>query len=276
MAAEEKTSFNVILKSGGAQKLTVVKVVKELTGLGLKEAMDLVDGAPKAVKEGVSKDEAESLKAKLVEAGAEVEIQAAKKVSGKTAFEEVKIGKQIWMAENLDVTHFRNGDPIPEAKTNEEWKKAGEKKQPAWCYYDNDPANGTKYGKLYNWYAVNDPRGLAPSGWHVPTDAEWKTLTSFLGGETVAGGKMKSTRFQYWSIPNTAATNECGFSGLPGGYRFNDDGNFTNVGNAGYWWSSTELSTPEAWGRDLFYLHGSAYMLIGNKQSGFSVRCLRE
>lgn len=100
----------------------------------------------------------------------------------------IKIGTQTWAVKNLDVTTFRNGDIIPEAKTNEEWKKSGDEQKPAWCYYNNDPANGEKYGKLYNWYAVNDPRGLAPEGWHIPTDAEWTTLTAYL---EEAGGNVK-------------------------------------------------------------------------------------
>jgi uncharacterized protein (TIGR02145 family) len=108
----------------------------------------------------------------------------------------------------------------------------------------------------------------------VPTDAEWTTLTSFLGGETVAGGKMKSTTG--WNAPNTAATNESGFSGLPGGYRYLNDGGFSGVGNFGYWWSSTESSTTNAWARDLVYASGSAYRLGYNKRYGFSVRCLRD
>jgi uncharacterized protein (TIGR02145 family) len=111
----------------------------------------------------------------------------------KASGQEIKIGPQIWATKNLDVITFRNGDTIPEAKTNEEWKKAGEEGKPAWCYYDNDPENGKKYGKLYNWYAVNDPRGLAPKGWHVPSDAEWIVLIDYLGGEEVAGTKMKSS-----------------------------------------------------------------------------------
>ena len=132
----------------------------------------------------------------------------------------ITIGTQVWMTKNLDVATFRNGDPIPQAKTDEEWEKAGENQQPAWCYYDNDPANGAKYGKLYNWYAVNDSRGLAPVGYHIPSDAEWTILTDFLGGEKVAGTKMKSTDFWADYEGNSGnGTNESGFSGLPGGYR---------------------------------------------------------
>ena len=103
----------------------------------------------------------------------------------------VTIGSQTWTTKNLDVATFRNGDAIPQAKTNEEWKAALENKQPAWYYNDNDAKNGTKYGKLYNWYAVNDARGLAPAGYHIPTDEEWTVLSTFLGGEDVAGKKMK-------------------------------------------------------------------------------------
>ena len=97
--------------------------------------------------------------------------------------QSVTIGKQVWMTKNLDVGTFRNGYPIPEAKTNEEWVNAGLNKQPAWCYYQNDPTNGEKYGKLYNWYAVNDSRGLTPEGWHIPSENEWEILFRYLGGE---------------------------------------------------------------------------------------------
>jgi uncharacterized protein (TIGR02145 family) len=103
----------------------------------------------------------------------------------------VTIGTQVWTTKNLDVSTFRNGDVIPQATTDEAWEAAGENKQPAWCYYDNDTANASKYGKLYNWYAVNDPRGLAPAGYHIPTDAEWTVLTDYMGGEGIAGKKMK-------------------------------------------------------------------------------------
>ncbi len=98
------------------------------------------------------------------------------------SYKSVKIGTQIWMTENLNVSTFRNGEPIPEAKTEEEWKKAGENKQPAWCYYNNDPKNGAKYGKLYNWCAVNDIRGIAPTGWHIPSYDEWTILINAQGG----------------------------------------------------------------------------------------------
>ncbi|MFN5318754.1 MAG: fibrobacter succinogenes major paralogous domain-containing protein [Bacteroidia bacterium] len=184
----------------------------------------------------------------------------------------VTIGTQVWMTKNLDVTIFRNGDPISQAKTNEEWEKAWKNEQPAWCYYDNDPKNGEKYGKLYNWYAVNDPRGLAPVGYHIPSDAEWGKLVDYLGGEEKAGAKMKSKTG--WNEDGNG-TNSSGFSGLPGGYR-GYNGAFLNVGLYGNWWSSSEVITKFARYRSLIYGNGPVYRLDGNKGGGFSVRCLRD
>jgi len=194
------------------------------------------------------------------------------KVTQTGSYKSVKIGTQTWMSVNLNVSTFRNGDPIPQAKTDEEWKKAGDNEQPAWCYYDNDPANGAKYGKLYNWYAVIDPRGLAPEGWHVPSDAEWTKLTDFLGGDD-EGTKMKNT--DGWA-ENGNGTNTSGFSGLPGGLRFNN-GAFDYIGGLGYWWSSTEGKTGSAWSRYLDYGYGDVKGgSSGGKRGGFSVRCLRD
>lgn len=187
-------------------------------------------------------------------------------------FKTVTIGDQLWMAKNLNVDKFRNGDPIPHAKTVQEWKKAGDNGEPAWCYNDNDPANGEKYGKLYNWFAVNDSRGLAPKGWHVPSDEEWETLTNHLGGDDVAGEKMKTT--SGWEVDGKG-TNESSFSGLPGGSRY-DDGTFFDIGKYGFWWSTTEYSTVNAWYRYLGYSRGIVYMDHINKARGFSVRCLRD
>lgn len=191
---------------------------------------------------------------------------------GEGASNEVTIGKQVWMVENLNVDKFRNGDPIPHVETNGEWKKAGKNKQPAWCYYDNDPANGTKYGKLYNWYAVNDPRGLAPEGWKIPSDEDWTLLTDHLGGEEVAGGKMKSK--SGWAESGNG-TNESGFSGLQGGYR-GYTGTFGHVGKYGNWWSSTEYTRINALVRFLDYGNGYVYSDFKNKGKGYSVRCLRD
>jgi uncharacterized protein (TIGR02145 family) len=156
----------------------------------------------------------------------------------------ITIGNQVWMTKNLNVDKFRNGDIIPEVKTKEEWKIAGEKNQPAWCYFNNDKANGEKYGKLYNWAAVNDPRGLAPYGWHIPSETEWMYLINYLGGENISGSKMKSK--SGWPEPENEiflksdnGTNESGFSALPGGERY-DSGEFPFIiGHKATWWSST-------------------------------------
>jgi uncharacterized protein (TIGR02145 family) len=184
-------------------------------------------------------------------------------------YSSIQIGTQQWMKKNLDVVTYRNGDIIPQVTDPTVWANLT---TGAWCYYNNDPANGAIYGKLYNWYAVNDARGLAPQGWHIPTDEEWSTLSTFLGGISVAGGKMKTTGTTRWTTPNTGATNESGFSGLPGGYCF--DGDFYGVGDYGYWWSSSEDDANRAWSRFLSYSNDNAYQYSGIKRSGFSVRCL--
>jgi uncharacterized protein (TIGR02145 family) len=182
----------------------------------------------------------------------------------------VMIGTQKWAVANLNVTTFRNGDTIPEAKTNKEWETAGKSEKPAWCYYNNNPANGLKYGKLYNWYAVNDPRGLAPVGWILSSDDDWAKLIYYLGGQVVAGKKMKSTTG--W-IDGDNGTDDVGFMGLPGGYRV-ENGTFLNFGSIGTWWSSTESKTVSAIDHYLA-LSGSLSRSSSPKQRGESVRCLR-
>ena len=189
--------------------------------------------------------------------------------------DSVIIGDQEWQTKNLDIDRFRNGDPIPHARTDEEWRAAGEREEPAWCHYNNDAENGKIYGKLYNWYAVNDARGLAPEGWHIPTDGEWTILINHLGGEDVAGGKMKSTGMAYWNPPNKGATNISRFSALPGGTRTRER-SFGGIRNDTYFWSSTEYNEG-AWGRDLFsnasYVNRYSYFF---GSVGASVRCLRD
>ena len=180
---------------------------------------------------------------------------------------------QSWMTKNLDVATYRNGDPIPKVTDNAAWAALT---TGAYCYYNNDSATyAATYGKLYNWYAVNDSRGLAPEGWHIPTDFDWTTLENCLGGAAVAGGAMKETGTIHWTTPNTEATNISGWAGLPGGSR-NGSGAFFNVGSGGYWWSSTEGSTTNAWVRYLNYTNGNIYRNSVNKKYGFSVRCLRD
>ncbi len=188
------------------------------------------------------------------------------------ALPTIQIGTQKWMSKNLDVAFYRNGDPIPQVIAPTAWAGLT---TGAWCYYNNDPIQGNKYGKLYNWYAVNDPRGLAPQGWHIPSDAEWTTLAITLGGSSVAGGKMKEPGTLNWTTPNTEADNSSGFAGLPGGGR-NSNGAFSNVTYGGYWWSATGRSNTSAWYRNLYYTNGNINRNSGNKQFGFSVRCLRD
>jgi len=188
------------------------------------------------------------------------------------AIKEVIIGEQIWMATNLNVERFRNGDLIPQVKTNEEWLQAGKKEEPAWCYFDNNPNLSSTHGKLYNWYAVTDPRGLAPKGWHIPTSGEWAKLANYLGGEEIAGRKMKSQ--SGWSNGGNG-NNESGFSGYPSGLRF-PDGTFDRFGKYGYWWSLDENS-------DYVYcrylIDNDDYFVYSNEfreYTGFSVRCIRD
>lgn len=201
----------------------------------------------------------------------------------------VTICNQVWTTQNLNVSTYSDGTPIPQVQDPTQWAilTTG-----AWCYYNNDPANGAIYGKLYNWYAVAgiydaasaaNPalrKKLAPTGWHIPTDGEWTQLTDCLGGESVAGGKMKSTGTVQagtglWQDPNTAATNESGFLGLPAGCRVTN-GTFNGIGYDGIWWSSSEDNTTNAWYRYLFYYNGYAFRGNTNKGSGFSLRCLRD
>jgi uncharacterized protein (TIGR02145 family) len=183
------------------------------------------------------------------------------------------IGTQRWMDKNLEGVTYRNGDVIPQVTDATAWAALT---TGAWCYYNNDPANGAIYGKLYNWYAVNDPRGLAPKGWHIPTDAEWTTFSNSLGGESISGGKMKTTGTSRWNTPNTGATNESGFAGLPGGLREPKDGNYFNLGELGNWWSASENNSTSAWGHYLTFDRGTLTRAYGVKRLGFSVRCLKD
>lgn len=196
----------------------------------------------------------------------------------------VTICTQTWATNNLDVTTYSDGTVIPQVSDPTAWANLT---TGAWCYYNNDVAYNATYGKLYNWYAavgiydaasLANPalrKKLAPTGYHVPTDAEWTTLTTCLGGVGIAGGKMKETGTAHWISPNTDATNSSGFTGLPGGGR-SSDGTFVNVGSSGYWWSSSEYDTTIAWNRSLNYNNGYANTNNYYKKNGLSVRCLRD
>ncbi len=225
----------------------------------------------------------------------------------------VTIGTQVWMLENLNVSTFKNGVAIPEVQDKDAWNKASKNHQPAWCYYDNDPKNGAKYGKLYNWYAVIDTSGLCPQGWHVPSDADWEILITYLGGKDVAGAKMKAKSgwnkwveqneitcpvCNLWSdeyrskiachrckdnrtIPNVIiyhsgdGNNISGLASLPGGIRLNN-GYCSYIGEDGYWWSSTENNNFDVWYRYLYNDSELAYRFNDSKGCGISVRCLRD
>jgi uncharacterized protein (TIGR02145 family) len=191
------------------------------------------------------------------------------------SYNTVMIGSQEWTTSNLSVTHFRNGDVIPEVEDATAWKQANTDGKPAWCYFNSDASNGRTYGKLYNWYAATDRRGLAPDGWHIPSDAEWTDLTAYLGEETVgqhADQKMKATNG--WNS-NGNGTNESGFAGLPGGSRY-DFGTFGEIGENGYWWSTSEDGTDGAWDRNLFYGNNVGIFRDNvSEGNGFSVRCLK-
>jgi uncharacterized protein (TIGR02145 family) len=201
-------------------------------------------------------------------------------------YKQAKIGNQVWMTENLSVTQFRNGDLIPEANSIQEWINAGYYGKPAWCYVEGDVSMSEKFGFLYNWYAVNDPRGLAPEGWHIPSDYEWNEIAEYLGGEEIAGEKMKSK--EGWER-GFNGSNSCGFNGLPGG-ELHGDGNiylFTRTGPEGNWWSSTEYDNKNAIYRYLWWGYENTYVgktypddglhrSNGSKNFGFSVRCIRD
>jgi len=187
-------------------------------------------------------------------------------------YTSLTIGMQQWMDKNLDVATYRNGDLIPYVTDSTTWAALT---TGAWCYYNNDPSNNCIYGKLYNFYAVEDPRGLAPIGWHVPTDGEFATLTTTLDGEWAAGGKMKVTGTTTWRSPNTSATNTSGWAGLPGGYRYNN-GSFYLVGINGYWWSSTTTGVNSAWYRNLNFNSARASRNSTDVTAGLSVRCVRD
>jgi uncharacterized protein (TIGR02145 family) len=188
-------------------------------------------------------------------------------------YDVIKIGNQLWIKENLKVSKYRNGEAITTGLVNSAWANT---KKGAYAVYNNEKANNNIYGKLYNWYAVSDSRGLCPSGWHVPSDSEWTTLTNYLGGEAIVGGKIKSTGTNYWKNPNYGANNESGFSALPGGFRFSS-GSFGSIKNFAFFWSSTEGNYKVAWTRYLNYNLGNILRDYNNgKQSGASVRCLRD
>ncbi len=187
-------------------------------------------------------------------------------------YETVTIGTQEWMLKNLDSARYRNGDAIPQVTDATEWANLT---TGAWCYYNNSSANNEPYGKLYNWYAVNDSRGIGPSGFHIPTDTELQTLIDYLGGGTIAGGKMKESGTSHWANPNTGATNESGFTAVGGGYRIGT-GAFQQFNNAGSYWSRTEADTYNGYHRVMYYNNATIARYANGKVIGFSVRLIKD
>ncbi|MBN1181638.1 MAG: fibrobacter succinogenes major paralogous domain-containing protein [Bacteroidales bacterium] len=196
-------------------------------------------------------------------------------ITNDDTYKSIKIWKQVWTAENLNIGHFRNGDVIPEAKSSVEWKSACENGKPAWCFYDNDPANEYIYGKLYNWYAVTDQRNLTPVGWHIPSYAEWDRLINDEGYENRIGGDLKETGTTHWRDPNIYASDIHGFKALPGGHR-EDPYHFFNLGKIGKWWTATECHPYKAWSFAIYNIYGAFLPKEEMKSSGYSVRCVRD
>ena len=191
-------------------------------------------------------------------------------------YNNVTIGTQIWMSENLKVTHYSEGTTIPNVTDKTNWNSLT---TGAYCWYLNQPSTyKDPYGALYNYYTVTDNHNLCPSGWHIPTDSEWSTLVTFLGGGQIAGAKMKEAGTTHWQISNSFATNESGFTALPGGYMSGDIG-CNEIGSRGFYWSSTPWDsdpTNRSWVRWLFYWDNVVMREGWGKTMGFSVRCLKD
>jgi uncharacterized protein (TIGR02145 family) len=262
--------------SGNSQAATpnLASVLAVNNGANNLQIKNLAD--PTDAKDAVNKS---FLSTQLAQLQAQItELQNAANVA---PLPNIAIGTQTWSSSNLDVATYRDGTPIPQVTDPAAWANLT---TGAWCYYNNDTANGLIYGKLYNWHAVvgkhdNDPNTpnkiLAPTGWHLPTNLEWSTLTSYLGGDGVAGGKMKSTGTSLWASPNAGATNSSGFTGLPGGMR-NSNGSFGNLNFDGTWWSSTEMNSTVGYNCDMFYSGIDTYSFGQNKISGLSIRCVKD
>jgi uncharacterized protein (TIGR02145 family) len=188
-------------------------------------------------------------------------------------YHTITIGSQVWMLENLKTTKYRNGDPITNITSNSEWE---EMKTEAFCVYNNDPSNNNTYGLLYNWYAVMDPRNIAPPGWHVPSIEEWTNLVNYLGGKDHAGGKMKEEGTSHWKSPNEGATNSSGFTALPGGQRDWSYGEFMYISQSGYWWSTTDWGLGLAYMIEIDYIWDTVFIDWLYYCEGYSVRCVKD
>jgi uncharacterized protein (TIGR02145 family) len=194
-------------------------------------------------------------------------------------YKTIIIGTQTWMAENLKTTRYNNGTTIPYVTDDKAWLDLTTSATPAYCWYKNDTSYKTIYGALYNWYTVNTGI-LSPAGWHVPTDDEWDTLVNYLGGTPIAGYKLKETGTNHWSTSGSFEDNGSGFTAVPGGFR-NYNASFNNIGDDGYWWSSSESIYKSITPKNAWYWNLDSHLGLANrsgdyyKSSGFSVRCIK-
>lgn len=195
-------------------------------------------------------------------------------IKDSNTFSSIQVCNQIWIAKNLDIDHYRNGDPIPQVSDPIQWQSLT---TGAWCYWNNDPSTENIYGKLYNWYAVHDSRILAPFGWHVPSDSEFTELSICFGGDSIAGGKLKESGYLHWLIPNTGATNTSNFTALPNGWRVGS-GDFSTISTNCLLWSSTESQSDstKASYRYMSYLEMFFLKYDFSKNDGLSVRCIKD
>jgi len=190
-------------------------------------------------------------------------------------YTSVVIGTQEWMKENLRTTRYRNGDPITHASLEADWKNITEGK---YCTYDNDAANVDPFGHLYSWAAVTDPRHLCPAGWHVSTIEDWDTLISFLGGKYDAGNAIMQTGTAYWNSPNTSATNQAGFTAVPGGGRNYNSAVFFGKGLQAYWWTISEHPSNPTQAINYYIMADNSILQTTHaaKNFGYSVRCVKD
>jgi len=189
-------------------------------------------------------------------------------------YNTVTIGTQIWMVENLKVTKYCNGDPLLNTIKGEQWSGLS---TGSYCNYNNDPNNSLIYGNLYNWYAVNDDRNLAPSGWHIATYDDWTKLIDYIGGKEIAGGILKEAGVNHWQDKSLNATNEKGFTALPAGFRNSNDGSYSGIGQYTNFWSATDDKIDCAWICIMYYDNNKALMSnCSSKKAGFSIRCVKD